>query len=523
MLDARRPGPGARGQVRCLAIAAAVLATVAPFGSGSGALASTRVQERTGAGVVPSVSFVVTLGTDARPACLESWARSEGINTLWGVGDSFAILRGPPPEVGRAFGVSIHHHRTASGRFVYATNHAAIVPDEVCSEVTGVGVIHSFVRPKLFDVPAGGLTPLELITAYDAAPLRTEGLSGQKQTVVLFETDGYHARDVESFAKHVGAPLDLQRYGGMASPDEGESTLDIETVDEIAPRAKIVYFNLNANAFNNAPTEAAAFIEAFDTAKRLWPGAVWSLSLGLCESDTSVWNAADLKAMNAAAASAEAGGTTVFAASGDSGGLDCTPSNDAGTPPRSSWKGVSAPASLPAVTGVGGTSLSTTADGTYVGETTWSEPLLSQGSGGGVSAVFPRPPWQTGLGTGGPDDVRNARQVPDVSADADPDTGTSIIDDGRSPQAGGTSLAAPMWAAFTVLIDQYLELRGQGAVGFFSPTLYSLAQRSPTYPPFHDVTVGGNDFYLATPGYDMVTGLGSPDVWNIARDLDGAG
>ena len=308
----------------------------------------------------------------------------------------------------------------------------------------------------------------------------------------------------------------------MASQNDGESTLDIETVDEIAPRARIVYVNLTANAFN-ASSEAASFIEAFDAAERNWPGAIWSLSLGWCESDTSVWNATDLRAMNAAVTSAEAAGTTVFAASGDVGGLDCTPPNDAGKPPRSSWQGVSVPASLPAVTGTGGTTLSSTANGAYVGETAWSMPLLSQGSGGGVSTAFPRPSWQTGLGTGGQVDLGNHREVPDVSADADPYTGTAIMEGGRAEQGGGTSLASPIWAGFTVLVDQYLESQGHGAVGFFNPTLYSLAERSLPYPPFHDVTVGGNDFYQATPGYDMVTGLGSPDVWNMARDLAGDG
>ena len=520
-----------------LAVTATLVATVVPLGPEATALVAGRSGPRPadqptqlrrlgdadlGPTGVPSISFVVTLATVARPTCLESWARSEGINTRWDVGASLAILSGAPKVINHAFGVSIHDYRTASGQLAFATNHEAAVPRGVCGEVTGVGVIHSPVRPELYYVPAGGLTPPELLTVYDAAPLRAEDFSGQGQTVVLFESDAYGTRDVRSFAKSIGAPLNLQRYGGMASQNHGESTLDIETVDEIAPRARIVYLNLTANAFN-ASSEAAAFIEAFDAAERKWPGAVWSISLGWCESDTSVWNATDLRAMNAAVASAEAAGTTVFAASGDVGGLDCTPPNDAGKPPRSSWQGVSVPASLPAVTGTGGTTLSSTAHGTYVGETAWSMPLLSQGSGGGVSTDFPRPAWQTGLGTGGQVDLGNHRQVPDVSADADPYTGTAIMEGGQPEQGGGTSLASPIWAGFTVLVDQFLESRGLSAVGFFNPALYSLAQRSLPYPPFHDVTIGGNDFYQATPGYDMVTGLGSPDVWNMARDLAGGG
>jgi kumamolisin len=218
-------------------------------------------------------------------------------------------------------------------------------------------------------------------------------------------------------------------------------------------------------------------------------------------------------------ASIEAKGSTVFAASGDSGGLDCTPVADYGRPPQSSFEGVTVPASLPGVTGTGGTTLTTDAAGNYSGETAWSEPLLSQGTGGGVSTAFSRPSWQKGVGTGGQTDVGNGRQVPDVSVDSDPTTGNFIIEQGKKAVGGGTSLAAPTWAGFTAIMDQYLEANHDPAVGFFNPILYHLSTSSVRYRPFHDITVGGNDFYAATPGYDMATGLGSPDVYNLARDL----
>jgi kumamolisin len=187
-------------------------------------------------------------------------------------------------------------------------------------------------------------------------------------------------------------------------------------------------------------------------------------------------------------------------------------------PPQQSFVGVVVPADLPSVTGVGGTSLSTTANGNYVGETTWSEPLLSQGTGGGVSQVFAQPSWQTGSGTGQYDPTKT-RQVPDVSADADPASGATVVIDGQQQTGGGTSQAAPLWAGFTALLDQYLQQHGGHRVGFFNQTLYELADGSPQYKPFHDVIVGGNDLYPATSGYDMASGLGSPDVWNLARDL----
>ena len=393
-----------------------------------------------------------------------------------------------------------------------------------------MGVIRSFERPRSYDVPGSGLLPQQLLSAYDAVPLVSQGLKGRGETIVLFEADGFSNKDLQSFSTLLPAgsqsPVNVEVIGGnprLAPRATSESTMDIETVHEIAPDAKLVYINLAGPQFAQ-DTTAGAFTAAFQLANKQWPGAIWSMSLGVCENDRTVWNSTDLVSMDDAVYAAEKdNNTTAFAASGDSGGLECTPGNSYGQVPQSSWQGVSVPASLPSVTAVGGTSLSTTANGDYVGETTWSEPLLSQGTGGGVSSTFARPAWQIGPGTGGQYDTNNARQVPDAAADADTRTGTAILENGKKGAGGGTSLSAPMWAGFTALIDQYLTSHGGHPVGFFNPLLYSLADGSPSYPAFHDVTVGGNDFYPAGPGYDMATGLGSPDVWNLARDLAAKG
>jgi kumamolisin len=352
--------------------------------------------------------------------------------------------------------------------------------------------------------------------------LISRGLEGQGQTVVFFEADAFSPSDVKEFASAVDHPLVLRWPLGNLGSTSGESTMDIETVHEIAPFAKLVDVSLLSSRFQNMST-AATYEAAFSFAAHRYPGAIWSISLGSCEDDTSIFNSTDLLAMNAAVAAAEARGTTVFASSGDTGGLDCMPPNDAGQPPLASWDGVSVPASLPEITSVGGTTLSITRAGGYLGETTWTEPLLLQGSGGGVSKVFARPAWQVGPGTGGLSETSGARQVPDVSADANPAAGNDIIEGGHITTGGGTSLSTPIWAGFTALIDEYLLTQGGHAVGFLNPELYRLAQTPVPYRALHDITVGGNDFYLATPGYDMVTGLGSPDVWNLARDLAHAG
>jgi kumamolisin len=478
-------------------------------------------------GRAPAVSFLAQLRSDANPKCLESWAWSAGLVVQWSPGDSWVSLGGPPADVDRGFDVSIDTRAGSGGRLVWAANRPAKIPTGVCGELAGIGVLHSFVRPTaLGDVPLGasspGLSPSQLLNAYDAEPLISRGLAGQGQTVVFFETDAFSSSDIDAFAHAISRPLSLRYPLGNLGDTEGETTMDIETVHEIAPLAKLVDINLLSSRFQNMST-AATYEAAFTFAAHRFPGAIWNISLGSCEDDTNIFDPADLIAMNGAVAAAERSGATVFASSGDSGGLDCMPPDDAGQSPLGSWEGVSVPASLPNVTSVGGTTLSTTATGGYVGETTWTEPLLLQGSGGGLSKVFSRPTWQVGPGTGGFTDPAGARQVPDVSADANPATGNDIVEHGRVTTGGGTSLSAPTWAGFTVLIDEYLRTEGDHTVGFFNPELYKLAQTQAPYKALHDVTTGGNDFYLATPGYDMVTGLGSPDVWNLARDLAAVG
>jgi kumamolisin len=472
---------------------------------------------------VPRVTFLAQLQSDAYPTCLESWAQSAELVVHWSPGESWVSITGSPKAVDRGFDVSIDAYRDGSGRVAWAANRPASLPASACGEISGIGDIRSFVRPTTYGrvklgASSPGLSPAQLMRAYDATPLASRGVGGQGETVVLFEVDAYSSSDVTAFARAIHHPLKLVVPLGTPNSVGVENTMDIETVHEIAPAAKLVDLNILAPLFSGT-SEAALFEEAFDLASENWPGAIWSLSLGLCEDDPTIFDSTDLSIMNETVAAAELAGTTVFAASGDAGGLECMPPDDAGQPPLASWEGVSVPASLPNVTAVGGTSLSTTTAGQYLGETTWTWPLLSQGSGGGLSRVFTRPLWQTGPGTGGVLDPSAMRQVPDVSADADPATGNDIILSGGVTTGGGTSLASPIWAGFTALIDQYLRSHGGKAVGFFNTELYQLAETSPRYRPLHDITQGGNDFYPATRGYDMVTGLGSPNVWNLARDL----
>jgi len=166
---------------------------------------------------------------------------------------------------------------------------------------------------------------------------------------------------------------------------------------------------------------------------------------------------------------------------------------------------VSFPASSPNVTAVGGTSLTLNNRGAVSNETAWS------GSGGGISGVFPRPSWQVGTGvTSG-----TTRLVPDVALDADPKTGVYVVLNGQAVQFGGTSVSAPIWAGFTALINQQRIQNNKAPLGLLGPVVYPLLGTK----NFRDITKGSNGDYSATAAYDLVTGVGVPDVSTLLNSL----
>jgi len=464
-----------------------------------------------------SVDVLVDLRTSTRPTTVLTWADRHELTARWLSGLATSVLSGSPAALGRGLGVTVDDFRAPNGQLFYATRQQPQVPTSLRGEVTGIGRISSYGRIVNDYVPDGGLTPSGLMQAYDATPLESQSDQGQGQTIVFFETDGYAKGDLQGFQKAYKTPAFQVSKLGQNSGSGKEAPMDLEVAHEVAPAAKLVYLNILSGV--SSQNDAVIFEDAFHLAATRYKGAIWSLSLGVCEADFSP---SDLATMNQAVANAELAGTTVFASSGDSGGLECLDDMLA-----NSAVGVQAPASLPAVTGVGGTALSVANDGAYLGETTWTEPLLSQGTGGGQSSVFSRPSFQTGPGTSSFSSVGDpcastsgCREVPDVAALADPVTPVADFESGHKvPGGNGTSVGAPIWAGFTALIDTYLHRSGTSPVGAANKWLYRLAASPQKYAPFHDITTGGNAVYAATPGYDMASGVGSPDVWNLARDL----
>jgi kumamolisin len=480
--------------------------------------------------------ITAALRDSTRPQALIAWAKDQGLSVQWRAGDDWAFVEGTPRNMGSAFGVAVHDYRSRSGQNFYASGQQPEVPGSVHAEVTEFGRILSYnpvhaLKPPMLpvDVPAHGLTPAQFLTTYNASPLAT---TGKGQTIVFFEIDGYDQFNLNSYSSTFGLPdFTPTLVGGQPGPSQGETEMDLEVAHAIAPDARLVVFNahkglgINDNTPNSVSATPAfhqKFATMFEAVDRQFPGAIWSLSIGFdCDKETTL---ADVRPMRAALAASEARGTSAFTSSGDTGGLECK-NNDYDhfsgdtDPPTEDDVGVSTLAALPEMTDVGGTSLSTDKNGVRLAEATWVESPVSQGTGGGVSNLFPRPAWQNSVSS--PDDATH-RLTPDVAAVADPDTGAYVLTSGQSggqwADIGGTSLAAPIWAALTALMNQYLLERGGKTLGYLNPLLYQVAAGA-ALPAFHDVTLGGNAVYNATTGYDLVTGLGTPNTDNLVHDL----
>ena len=316
----------------------------------------------------------------------------------------------------------------------------------------------------------------------------------------------------------------ILKAGPTTLPLLGETEMDLEVVHEIAPGAKLLVYNFDLRS-NNGKFDGGTQQSMLDLQTRMVgenPGAVISQSLGFCEKLYSQYLAEATKNLYD---HADALGETVFAITHDDAAYMCLATAPRGTAPTPEYLGVPLPADAPGVTAVGGTRLSVSANRGWYNETVWEYPIMTGGTGGGVSAFYPRPSWQQGAGVVDTQfNPQNMRSTPDVAADADPMSGVAIYTNSGSGSAwtagGGTSQSAPIWAGIAALTNQYLQTKGLHALGFLNPALYQIAAHPTPYPAFHDVTQGNNLYYPATPGYDMTTGLGTPDVWNLARDLE---
>src|SRR6266404_5693282 len=423
---------------------------------------------------------------------------SGGLHATWRPGSGLIAAAGPAPAVAAVFTIDIEDYRLANGTTFYASLDTPRLPAEVAAVVTSVTGLDNFRRNRTYAVRPGGMTPADLVTYYNLKPLRDSGLDGTGITIVLPEIDDLpNLTDLNKFATKFSLPpfdplVTIKRDPAWGTPEkpQGEAVLDLEVIHEIAPAAKMVVY-LSAPDFAHAD-------RAFDQLVTDHLGSIISESLGACEPETPLGHRdsyANIQDRSVAL------GMSHFIASGDSGAFTC----GVDQPPAASF-----PSTLANVTAVGGTTVFESVQGVYFKEAAWGGPIGETGSGGGASQFYPIPDYQKAVGEAA---GHSFRQVPDVAADADPNSGFAIIFMGQDGQAGGTSAAAPFWAATIALIDQDLKRKGMRETGFANPAIYWMGTNASKLPanPFHDVKVGNNLGFDSVPGWDFATGWGSMD------------
>ena len=468
-------------------------------------------------------------------------------------------------QVERAFGISLVRYRLAGagGRIAYANSAAPKFAAAAAPLVAGVLGLNDLAlssdslssptgpaqarpttvtRPDVAGPQAcgdasatanqfGGYTANELASYYLMSPLYGLGDYGQGVRVALAEIGPNLPADITTYEKCYGIKTAVKylKVDGGAGTGSGaptpEAALDIEDVAGLAPRAAIDVYQ--------APGSDKSVYDMFNDIVKADKDKVVSASFGGCEALFKAQDPVYLTMVYTVMKEAAAQGQTVFASSGDSGSSSCYPFNKSGTPDDNF------PASSPDVVAVGGTTILPSG-----GETTWNESSDQAGAGGGgVSIEWCMPAYQykpaiSGLISG--HSKKNTacktsnkgtyvREIPDVSADADPESGYTIYAAGSWQVTGGTSAAAPLWAAIAALIDAspFCADYDSGPAGVLPPGLYGMTSANHSYvyesvpEGLVDVTEGTNDYkptgyagglYPATKGFDMATGLGVPLV-----------
>ncbi len=363
----------------------------------------------------------------------------------------------------------------------------------------------------------GEYSASQLLQTYGIDQVQDDGGNGAGQTIAIIDAynDPDAAADIATFDAAMGLPapphLWIVGQNGGAPPTingntEGttlETSLDIEWAHAVAPQANILLVEANSLSYADLIQGAVGWAETQTT----YPN-VSTVSMSFGGPD-----AASLETSLNGYFLTPAGhtGITFIASSGDSGAYG----------PGGSTVEVNYPAASPNVLSVGGTTLYSDAASNVYSEVGWgySDDSGFLGSGGGVSTTESEPTYQDGVVSS------SGRAVPDVSFDADPGTGVAVCDSDDYGSAdpwigvGGTSLSAPCWAGLISIVDQQRVNNGLSTLDGATQTLPKIYNLSAG--DFRDITSGNNGAYNAGPGYDFVTGRGSPIVDKLVNDLSG--
>jgi subtilase family serine protease len=412
-------------------------------------------------------------------------------------------ITGTVTQVEKAFNVrmGLYHHPTESRLFFSPDREPSLNLNVPVAHIAGLDnystpkpMVHRSPEPDgqthyvtAGSGPGGSFLASDMRYAYYG----TGALDGTGQTVALLEFDGYNKSDVDLTFSSVGQTYSVPvnnvlldgATGAPVSGDDNEEVLDIVQAIGMAPNLSQVRVYIGGN-----DVDILNAIASEDVAQEV--SISWS------------WSPDDPATDDVFFEECAAQGQSVFASSGDWGEFD--PYFDNFYPAEDAF-----------VTAVGGTDLSTQGGGgPWASETAWGR------SGGGVSPDgIPMPAWQAGVATSTNGGSNTLRNVPDVAAQAD-FVNYNCTMGACAGDYGGTSFSAPRWAAFTALVNQQAAASGDPTVGFINPAIYAIGEGTGYAGSFHDITYGNNDarnnccgwpYYNAVPGYDLVTGWGSPN------------
>jgi kumamolisin len=459
--------------------------------------------------------------------------RVEGVagarTAVQAVGSADAVTRAFDAPIGL---YSVPESLSKRRRRAYAVERDPTIPASLAAVIRGVAGLNDLpaarrfpplLAPKRSKVPrrgpaqergpGGGFTPEEISAAYGVTGPATAGGRGERVAILEFG-GGFASTDFSTFCAQYGLPsADVTEvsvsgaqndYRGKTGDADVEVALDMDWVRAAAPEAEIdVWWTPNVD------TGWVDFLTAvLDAPVARRPGVV-SISWGMPEDGFSTSRRYDQTRQ--LFQSCALLGITFVCASGDAGAADELP-DDAG---YDGQRHVDFPSVVPEVTSVGGTKLVPLARG--FSETVWNDGAGHGASGGGFSRLIAVPDWQKPAVAGRTGVT--GRGVPDVAAVASPDPGLSIHVRGKWTAAGGTSVAAPIWAGFLARLNALRVAAGKSRLGAVNAALYAAA---PT--PFRDVVKGNNSYagvsgFSAARGWDPVTGLGAPDVSRLADIL----
>ncbi|HTJ00948.1 MAG TPA: immunoglobulin-like domain-containing protein [Dongiaceae bacterium] len=360
--------------------------------------------------------------------------------------------------------------------------------------------------------PLGGSGPSGLYAGNDFRKAYVPGttLTGAGQAVGLLEFSAYYQADITNYENTIGltnyVPLNdvVVTHTAPSTANNAEVALDIEVAIAMAPKlSQIIVYESSGSV-----TSMLNRMATDNLAKQL--SSSWS------------WSGGPNATVETALKQMAAQGQTFFQASGD---------NDAYTGANllDDTSLTVAPVDSTNVIAVGGTTLTMSGSGAaWSSEKVWNYhsfggSFANEGSGGGISAYYTIPPWQTNVSMANNSGSTVWRNVPDVAMTADQIY--VAYNNGSSGGFAGTSCAAPLWAGFCALVNEQSANVGASPVGFINPALYAIANSANYSSCFHDITSGNNigtnaaNLYYATNGYDLCTGLGTPNGTNLINAL----